>query len=479
VTPIAGKAEAGWLNTAVARPAPSPLRTLGFLSFCFYVFAFHSRILDVGPARFLHLPGIAFGLAILVAVLSGQIIGVLQDRIAVYLVGLSIWLVLAVPGSVWRGGSVALLTEEWIPAMVLFLVGGAVIGTLKQCRHSLYVVGLATAAGALLVNWRGEMVQERLVVVNSTFANSNTIAIKLLLGMPMVWLLAAGARAGVFRKAVVGGVTILMLVALFRSGSRAGLIGLAVLCAIAFLRSSAVGKIMLAIAMVALVAGMALFLPRSLKSRFETIFQGASVQTGVAQTAAELRLLISAAGSSQSRWALLVDSVKLSLQHPLLGIGPGQYAVYSADQAKANGRFGQWIGTHNTYTQLSSEAGIPSLCLYVAILLSSMWALGRIYRRARRIPGDQARDIAVIALALHTSFLVYCVCALFNHMAYELTMPLMAGITVAMNRAAPDELNRLEDAERRQKVAAESSPPVLRNPSPHGSRSVASRSVAG
>jgi len=471
MTPIA-RADTGWLNTAVDSPAPSPLLTLGFLSFCFYVFAFCSRILDFGVARY-HLPGIAFGLAILMSVLSGRIIDVLQDRIAVYMVGLSLWLVLAIPGSFWRSGSIAVLIEEWIPSMVLFLVGGAVIATLKQCRYSLYVVGLASGAGALLVNLRGEMVLDRLVVEHTTFANSNTIAIKLLLGMPMVWLLAAGARTGVFRKTLVGGGLILMLVVLFRSGSREGLVGLAVLCATAFVRSSPGGKIMLAIAMVALVMGTALFLPRSLKARFETIFQGATVETQVAQTEAELRLLISARGSSQNRWAMLVDSVKLSLQHPLLGVGPGQYAVYSADQARANGRFGQWIGTHNTYTQLSSEAGIPALCLYVGALLLSMRALGRIYRRARRIRSEQAHDIAATALALQTSFIVFGVCALFNHMAYELTMPLMAGITVAMKRAAPDELNRLEDAERRQAVAAESLLPVLPNPSPHRSRFVA------
>ena len=58
-----------------------------------------------------------------------------------------------------------------------------------------------------------------------------------------------------------------------------------------------------------------------------------------------------------------------------------------------------------------------------------------------------------MALALQTSFMTFCVCALFNHMAYELTMPLMAGITVAMRRAAPDELSRLEDVEMRQEGA--------------------------
>jgi O-antigen ligase len=418
----------------------------------------------------LHLPGVAFWFTIVTAVLSGRIIEVLQDRIAVYLVGLSCWLVIAIPGSSWRGGSFAAVTKSWIPAMLLFLVGGAVIATITQCRRSLYVVGLAAAAGALLVILLGKISHERLVLQGSRFANSNTIAIMLLLGMPMVWLLAASSRAGMFRKVLVGGVLILMLVALFRTGSREGLIGLAALCTTAFVRSSLGGKLKIAVAMAVLVAGTVLFLPRSLKSRFETIFEDVTVETQDAQTEAEHRLLISAEGSSQDRWRLLLSSLRLTVQHPLLGVGPGQFASYLATEAKGSGIYAEWNGTHNTYTQLSSETGIPGLCLFVAVLVSSLRALGRIYRRARSIPGKEADDIATMALALHTSFIAYCTCALFNHMAYELTLPLLTAITVAINRAAPDELNRVENAERRQMGAHGSFLPGF----PNRSRSVVS-----
>lgn len=451
MTPIAGRADAGWANTA-ARSAVNPMAALGFFGLCFYVFAFYSRILDLGMPH-LHLPGVALGFAIVMAVLSGRIIDVLQDRIAVYMVWLSCWLVISIPGGYWRSGSFEVLTKNWIPAMLLFLVAGAVIATLTWCRRSLYVLGLAIAAGALLVSVQGRMANERLVLEGSTYANSNTIAIVLLMGIPMVWLLAASSRAGLFRKVVVGGVLILMLVVLFRTGSREGLIGLAVLCAIAFLRSSLLGKLKLVIALMALVAGTVLFLPQSLKSRFATIFRSATVEIANAQTLAEQRLLIAARGASVDRWNLLLNSLKITLRHPLLGLGPGNFGYYFADQATASGIFAEWNGTHNTYTQLSSETGIPGLCLYLAVLVSSMRALGQIYRRARRIPGKEASDIATMALALQTSFMTFCVCALFNHMAYELTMPLMAGITVAMRRAAPDELSRLEDAGRGQEGA--------------------------
>ena len=452
MTPTARSAWTGWTgatHTAAAGPAPNPFLRLGFWSFCFYVFAFNSHVTDVVLPR-LHLPGIAFGVAIVVAVLSGRIIGALQDRISALLVGLSLCLAAAVPGSVWRSGSLDVIMQNWVPAIVLFLVGGAVIATVAQCRRSLCVAGLAAAAGTAFAMLRGNMVDGRLLVENTTFANPNTLAIKLLLGMPMVWLLSAGSRAGLFRKSVTGGVLILMLAALLATGSREGLIGLASLCVIVFMHSSPGGKVKITIATALLAAGAALFLSGSLKSRFRTTFEGATVDTHDAQTLEERGVAMSAGESSQARWALLRRSLELTVQHPLLGVGPGQFGNYNVGQAQAHGTTADWHGTHNTYTQISSEAGIPALCLFVAALLFSMRTLTRIYRRARLAPGDEAHDIAAMALALQTSFVVYCVCALFNHMAYELTMPLMAGITVAMSRTASHELNRLEKAGSKQ-----------------------------
>jgi O-antigen ligase len=449
---MAGRARAGWANAAniaVNSPAQNPLLTLGFLSFCFYVFAFNSRILDLVFPR-IHLPGISFALAIICAVLSGRMIEVLQHRIAIFLVGLSSWLVIAVPGSSWRGGSLAMLKDNWMPTMILFLVGGAVITTQKQCRRSLYVFGLAAAAGAVFVVSHGNMIHGRLLLEKGSFANSNTIAIKLLLGMPMLWLLAARSNAGMTRKILVGGALTIMLVALFLTGSRGGLIGLAVLVLIAFVRSPPLGKVKIAFAVAVLAAGAALFLPRSVKARFATIFASSMQYVGDDDVQS---LMESAASSSQSRLELLLESVKLTAQHPLLGVGPGQFATYSAGQAAAQGKFSAWVGTHNTYTQLSSESGIPALCLYVATLLASMWELQRIYRRARLVPGEQAHDIAIMALALHSSFVAFCICGLFNHMAYEMTMPLMAAITIAISRTTLDELSRLEAAEMKNRAA--------------------------
>jgi len=118
----------------------------GILGLLFYAFAYYSRLLDVGPARYLHLPAVTCGFAIIMAVLSGRIIEVLQDRIAICLMALTFWLAIASPEATGGAGA-SRCNEAWIPSMMIFLSGAAVIVTLKQCRRSLYVVGVQPPLG--------------------------------------------------------------------------------------------------------------------------------------------------------------------------------------------------------------------------------------------------------------------------------------------------------------------------------------------
>ena len=463
-TPPAGNVRAGW--TAASYPTAGGSSTnqfvlVGFVIFCFHVFGFFSGALDLGLYR-LRPSAISYVLAIAFAVLSGRIISALQHRNAAFMMALTFFLAAGVPLSVWCGGSYQVFIQTWVRSVVIFVLAGALINTVSQSRSIMYVVGLAGATGAVIVNFHGEVANGRLVLAGTRYSNSNAIAIMLLVGMPMVWLLAARERAGFVRKAAASGAVILMLVGLLRTGSREGLIGLGVLCLLAFVRSTPAGKMKLVIAVTILVTGTVLFLPRSLRSRFSTIVQDVSAEE--VTTEEEMRLLRSAEGSSGTRRLLLIESLKATVQHPLLGIGMGQFGSYMAAQSHEQRVRPIWSGTHNTYTQVSSEAGLPALCFYLLILFGSMHEVKGIYKRAKGMPGAEAQDIATTAAALHASFLVFAVCALFNHMGYEVMMPLMAGMTVAMSRTATGELDRLELSAAEQDAAARSGPPAQYQP---------------
>ena len=64
---------------------------------------------------------------------------------------------------------------------------------------------------------------------------------------------------------------------------------------------------------------------------------------------------------------LLKRSVSETISHPLFGVGPGQFPVRSWKRRKRKTTWFQWLGTHNSYTQVSSECGIPAFICYLAV----------------------------------------------------------------------------------------------------------------
>jgi O-antigen ligase len=143
---------------------------------------------------------------------------------------------------------------------------------------------------------------------------------------------------------------------------------------------------------------------------------------------------LSAIESQWSRIELIKRSVYETVTHPLFGVGPGQFPVAVMEEAKARGEWFQWLGTHNSYTQISSECGIPTLIFYVAVIIVSFQTNLRIWKRSR----DQKEfaQINTLSVALLSGIVVFAVCAFFFHMGYTGTLPILAGQTIALYFAA-------------------------------------------
>jgi len=128
------------------------------------------------------------------------------------------------------------------------------------------------------------------------------------------------------------------------------------------------------------------------------------------------------------------------MEHPLVGCGIGQFGGYTAGVDTEAGTRAGWQGTHNTYTQVSSEAGIPALIAYLVLLVSCFRSVGACYRRAVKIQTTRARDVANVAYALRTWLWTYAVFTMFTYVAYSAALPLIAGLTVGFFAIAQPEL---------------------------------------
>ena len=116
-----------------------------------------------------------------------------------------------------------------------------------------------------------------------------------------------------------------------------------------------------------------LFVPGEVLNRFTTIFESGEEEQPTVDNPT---------GSTEGRLAVLRRSLIVTMTRPVTGVGMGQFPDYEDFLARQEGRRkGSWVGTHNTYTQISSETGIPGLLLFVAVLFVAY----------RRIAGDTAR----------------------------------------------------------------------------------------
>ena len=415
----------------------SGFQRLGFALLVVYLFLIYSRVFDVKFA-FLHIPGISYRVILAMVVLSLAFVRALKTDIGKALLAFTVWFVLAIPTSMWKGGSVQLLLSGWLPAFVIFLATAGLIGNYDQCRKSVAAVawGLAVLTG-IAIFWGSTEYTGRLFLPRGKFANPNELAQALLLGM-CLWILMYNNAKSALGKIFASGVLVLMLFTIAKTGSRGAMIAFGVLVLGIFLRASAAGKMKIVIGSVVMTVVLAGTMSKKLMNRYRTL---AEDKGQLSQSIEDQALEASAYESADVRKDLLLKSIKYTFQYPLFGVGPGMFVVAEDKEAKAAGfNQGRWQGTHNSYTQVSSECGIPAFIFYFTALFLALRKTSRIYRKTR---GDERlKDISALALGLNYALIVFCVTVTFDYIAYSSMLPVFCGLAAALGTTVEAEIAR-------------------------------------
>jgi len=260
----------------------------------------------------------------------------------------------------------------------------------------------------------------RFRIPNSLFyANSNDLALALLLAIACL-LFLLHRKSGAARLAGIAGILLCTFYG-FRTGSRGGVISGCALLMLLVCFSRAKWKVAMvgtATLGLAFAAG-----PSSALQRLSLLTTSASAEEDNSSLA-----------SQEQREELFKTSLRYTFNHPLFGVGPDQFAAAVNQDAERSGESAPWLGTHNTYTQISSECGIPALIFYVAVIFICLRSNLRLYRRTRDRPG--LGDVAALSQCLLAGTLVFAVSAFFFHMAYSAYLPALAGFTVSLGLAA-------------------------------------------
>jgi O-antigen ligase len=429
---------------------PAPLLKFSFYCFCVFNLAYYSRFFE-WQLWYLHVPLITSSIALLGAAMDGKLLSTVASKIGMCMAALTALYAINVPLSSWKAGSFQTFTQDWLKSLTVFLIAGALVTNVRQCRTALNTIGFGAGMGALLVNWKGQIIDGRLVMGRGTFGNSNEIAFDVLLGLPFLTLILLDGKSGKLKRLLAFCLIGNSVFTLLRTGSRAGIIGFAVLCFLLFLRTSIAGKAGMVFVAMLFVASVITIFPNSLKERYLSIVLGSDAR-GMAQNNAEARELDEAVGSSAARRRLVMDAIKVSISHPIFGVGIGQFGSYMTGVERLEGRHSGWQGTHNTYLQISSEAGTPALILFLSIIWLSFRNLRRLYKRADLIATPESREIASMAFSLNASLVAYAICVFFDYVAYSATLPVLAGFTIALVQVGKTSLDAVE---RRKNVAAQ------------------------
>jgi len=421
------------------------LTTIGFVLYCTYLLSGYANdwaIRLLGNKAYLSTVTVI--LLPFVWLSCGNPLRGLRSRIGIWWVLFLLWLILATPFSVWKGGSTKLLLNYVPRFYVCFFYAVSFVTSLRRCRNLMYV---NVAAAVILVltcitfgsnGDPGAMDADdnRFRIPQSLFfANSNELALDLLLGVTLFAFLFY--RPGLGKQILAMAGIVSSMIYAFRTGSRGFLVAALATFALMLVVNRSRWKLT---ALALLVFGVAaLTLPSDMLHRLFLVTTDSSL------TRFKTRADASSIQSQVQRQQLLKQSLYYTWTHPLFGVGPDQFAVAANGDATKAGQRAPWLGTHNSYTQISSECGLPALVFYCAVIFLCFRWNHRLYKQSR----DRValKEVAGLSFCLLTGTMVYAVSTCFFHMAYSQILPMLSGFTVALNFAArnefPNELGSL------------------------------------
>jgi O-antigen ligase len=408
-----------------ALPDSSLGQRAGFALLCvFPIFAYANEF----ALRLFHvkayLSTVSWALLPLLLLLSGNLLRGMRDAIGRLWLLFLAWLCIAAPFSVWRGGSLLLLADYIPHGWIQLYYFAAFVISIRHLRRLMFF--LIASNLVLLVDcfWFGSVQGGRLEIPGSIFfANANDLSLQLIIAITQFTYLVFQPQ---YWKRILGAAAILAaLVFMFRTAGRGAFVAILILAVVSLLLAR--NRVRYLLIGIPVLAAALLLTPAAALHRMMLIAIGPAAESADLQDE-------SAAASQLQRTQLFHQSLNYAIEHPLLGVGPGQFAVAVYGDAVKQGQPAPWLGTHNSYTQVASECGIPALLFYVSVIVLALVSNCRTYRRGADVAA--LRDLRALAFCLFSGVLVYAVCTFFFHIAYSNYLPALAGMSVAL-RLAP------------------------------------------
>lgn len=360
--------------------------------------------------------------AILAVIVSAGARRILRQKTIGYWLLFVLWMILAVPFSTWKAESLKFVVMYLKTDFLLLVTTVTLARTWSDCRNMIYAVAGAAFFNIATVNlfgFGGTRLNSKLV---GTIGNSNDLAAHLLIVVPFLLFIALKPHTGLLLRLLSTAAGTLGIFDILKSSSRGALIALLLTVMFLFVRGSVRQKAIVGAGAVAVLAASTILLPPSTRQRLTSFSEGADASEEALE-------------SSAIREYLLKKSVVDTLAHPMFGVGPDEFGLYNGmttPESLTNGdpeHYILWRETHNSYTQISSECGIPALVFYLAAGISTFGLLAKIRKRAT---GPDRREIVTAANCMTIGLMAYSIAIFFVNFAYYYQFPVISGLVVAM-----------------------------------------------
>jgi len=330
----------------------------------------------------------------------------LELKLLAALVG---WQALCVPFAFFISGSFWTVVNKCSKALIVALLVALVVDSISQLRRLMFIqasaVAFMTFVSVLL--YRGGRMGG---VLGGVFDNPNDLAMNIALNFPLCLMFLLLDKNPIKKLVWFAGILV-MARGLMLTYSRSGFVAIVVAVIFSLLEFGVRNKRHYLLGVAAFCAlALVIVGPQSYGDRIRSLVSN------------DVQVYGDAKGP---RAELLVKSLVITAQRPLFGVGPSNFASYS----------GLWRVTHNTYTELSSECGIPALILFLLIIRQCFKNLAR--TRATALY-EANPDIRMYTSALWVGFASYLVGAAFASTAYQLFPYFMVGYTTALYRLASE-----------------------------------------
>jgi O-antigen ligase len=356
------------------------------------------------------------------------------------LIAFGMVIVATVPFSFWPGGALQEFFDSYLKALVVFVLMVNTVTTVKRLDQITWVILVCVgyiAARGVFDYARGVNLVEggRLAgPVGGMFGNPNDLAMNMVTLAPVAAVMAMSRWQPRWRRLSAALIVVLMIATAVFSKSRGGGIGLLIMLGALMWLGRKVRPQIVPVALGAILIGTPL-LPASFWTRMASIVDPQ-------QDKQEFT------GSREARRLLMQEGIDAFLDHPITGVGAGQFKNYNPA-----GRKERWRETHNALIQVAAETGLAGLLLFSFLIVRAGMATmqtRRMLRRPRhsgmpdpagRALGDTERRLLYAhTIAMSVALLGWFTCAMFASVANGWTFYYLLALIVAARELTRDRL---------------------------------------